>query len=155
MGSAQVGVAAPDLVVVSPGVQVIADYDEPIFFSDNYYWRNTDGAWYRSTSYSGGWGRVEVAPVAIRSIERPAAYVHYHGEARVTTPARAPEVRDHREGEVRANAMPGQPEVRDHREDEHKEAPMGMRKEEPKEAPRDVRKDERKDDRKDDKHGRK
>jgi hypothetical protein len=25
----------PDLVVISPGVQVIADYDEPIFYSGN------------------------------------------------------------------------------------------------------------------------
>src|SRR5205823_13483946 len=75
MGSAQFGatadVSAPDLVVVSPGVQVIADYDEPIFFSDSYYWRQDGGVWFRSTSHTGGWARVEVAPVAIRSIERP------------------------------------------------------------------------------------
>ena len=101
MGSAQFGatadVSAPDLVVVSPGVQVIADYDEPIFFSDSYYWRQDGGVWFRSTSHTGGWARVEVAPVAIRSIERPAAYVHYHGEARATAVQRGPEVRDHRE----------------------------------------------------------
>ena len=70
--------ATPDLVEVSPGVQVIADYDEPIFYSDSYYWRQDGGVWFRSTSHTGGWARVEVAPVAIRSIERPAAYVHYH-----------------------------------------------------------------------------
>jgi hypothetical protein len=75
-------VAAPDLVVISPGVQVIADLDEPIFYSGNYYWRNQGGFWYRSTSHTRGWARVEVAPVEIRTIERPSAYVHYHGEAR-------------------------------------------------------------------------
>jgi hypothetical protein len=74
-------VAAPELVVISPGVQVIADLDEPIFYSDNYYWRNQGGSWYRSTSHTRGWARVEVAPVAIRSIDRPSAYVHYRGEA--------------------------------------------------------------------------
>jgi hypothetical protein len=134
MGSAQVGVTAPDLVVVSPGVQVIADYDEPIFFSDNYYWRNTGGTWYRSTNYSGGWGRVEVAPVAIRSIERPAAYVHYHGEARASAPARGPEVRDHRDDERKE-------ERKDERKEEHNE-----RKEEH---------NERKDEHKDKQHGHK
>jgi hypothetical protein len=94
---------APDLVVVSPGVQVIADLDEPIFYSGNYYWRNQGGSWYRSTSHTHGWARVEVAPVEIRTIERPSAYIHYHGEARARVSgdrqAHAPmvEVRDHRE----------------------------------------------------------
>ena len=55
-----------------------------IFFSESYYWRQDGGVWFRSTSHSGGWARVEVAPVAIRSIERPSAYIHYHGEARAT-----------------------------------------------------------------------
>jgi hypothetical protein len=72
----------PELVVVSPGVQVIADLDEPIFYSNNYYWRNQGGYWYRSQYHTRGWARVEAAPVEIRAIERPAAYIHYHGEAR-------------------------------------------------------------------------
>ena len=72
----------PELVVISPGVQVIANYDEPIFYSDNYYWRNQGGTWYRSQDHTRGWARVEVAPVAIRAIVRPSAYVHYHGEVR-------------------------------------------------------------------------
>jgi len=72
---------APDLVVISPGVQVVADLDEPIFYSGNYYWRNQGGFWYRSTSHTHGWARVEVAPIEIRSIQRPSAYIHYHGEA--------------------------------------------------------------------------
>ena len=29
----------PDLVYAAPGVQVIADYNEPIFYSDGFYWR--------------------------------------------------------------------------------------------------------------------
>jgi hypothetical protein len=95
-------VTAPDLVVISPGVQVIADLDEPIFYSGNYYWRNQGGFWYRSTSHTRGWARVEVAPVEIRTIERPSAYVHYHGEARAHVsserrdPVPAAVVRDHR-----------------------------------------------------------
>ena len=41
-------VAQPELVYVSPGVYVIADYHEPVFYSDNYYWRYHGGYWYRS-----------------------------------------------------------------------------------------------------------
>jgi hypothetical protein len=34
-----------DLVTVTPGIQVIADYDESIFYTDGFYWRNYDNAW--------------------------------------------------------------------------------------------------------------
>jgi hypothetical protein len=101
--SAHVGgsasVTAPDLVYVSPGVQVIADYSEPIFYSDSYYWRFDGNVWYRSRAYTSGWVRYQ-APVAILRIDRPSAYVHYRGAARATastaqpTPAVAHEQRD-------------------------------------------------------------
>src|ERR1044071_7099 len=43
-GAADDGYAAtPDLVTVQPGVQVVADYDEPVFFTDGFYWRYYDG----------------------------------------------------------------------------------------------------------------
>src|SRR5438477_12979875 len=49
--AAHVGYAEPyggvDLVYAAPGVQVIADYDEPIFYSDGFYWRQYGGGWYR------------------------------------------------------------------------------------------------------------
>ena len=45
----------PDLVYAGPGVQVIADYNEPIFYSEGLYWRYYGGAWYRSSYYTGGW----------------------------------------------------------------------------------------------------
>ena len=66
-----------DLVEVSPGVEVIADYDEPIFFADDYYWVNRGGIWYSSPWYRGGWVRAERPPTAIVSIRNPQAYVHY------------------------------------------------------------------------------
>jgi hypothetical protein len=66
----------PDLVTVSPGVQVIADYDEPIFYSDGFYWRYAGGVWYRSTYYTGGWVYAR-PPVAVMRIDRPYAYTHY------------------------------------------------------------------------------
>ena len=66
----------PDLVTVSPGVQVIADYDEPIFYSDGFYWRYYGGVWYRSSYYTGGWVYAR-PPVAVLRIDWPHAYVHY------------------------------------------------------------------------------
>ena len=72
----------PALVVTRPGVQVVTGLDQPIYYNGNYYWRNEGGFWYRSTSHTGGWVRVEDAPVEIRTIDRPFLYIHYHGEAR-------------------------------------------------------------------------
>lgn len=74
--SGGVAVDTPDLVYVSPGVSVIADYDEPIFYSDGYYWRTDGGAWYRSGYYNGGWVSAS-APYAVVSIGNPYGYVHY------------------------------------------------------------------------------
>lgn len=97
----------PDLVVIRPGVQVIADSDEAIFYNDNYYWRNAGGFWYRSPSYRSGWVRVTVAPPAIRTIDRPTAYVHYRGQARASAPSDRhvvvppPAARDHRDDKDR------------------------------------------------------
>ena len=74
--SGGVAVDTPDLVYVSPGVSVIADYDEPIFYSDGYYWRQNSGVWYRSGYYTGGWVSAS-APYAVVSIGNPYGYVHY------------------------------------------------------------------------------
>jgi hypothetical protein len=65
---------------------------------------------------------VQVAPVEIRGIARPAAYVHYHGEARATVVedhrAPPPEVRDHREGHD-DNRDARHEEKRDDKHDKH------------------------------------
>src|SRR5262245_55907048 len=54
-GGVAVTASTPDLVYAAPGVSVIADYDEPIFYSSGYYWWNYNGGWYRSTNYTSGW----------------------------------------------------------------------------------------------------
>jgi len=66
-----------DLVEVSPGVEVIADWNEPIFFADDFYWVNRGGFWYRSGWYGGGWVRAEGVPEHIRVIAHPEGYAHY------------------------------------------------------------------------------
>ncbi|MGE5185486.1 MAG: hypothetical protein ACM31C_25655, partial [Acidobacteriota bacterium] len=66
----------PDLVYVQPGVQVIADWNEPIFFVDGFYWRYYGNSWYRSTYYTGGWAYAPPPPVLMR-VDRPHQYAHY------------------------------------------------------------------------------
>lgn len=69
--------ASVDMVEVSPGVQVVADYDEPVFYSDGFYWRYYNNIWYRSGSYYSGWTYYDNPPVAVLRIDRPYAYAHY------------------------------------------------------------------------------
>jgi len=120
-------VADVDLVSVSPGVQVVADYDEPVFYTDGFYWRFYDGGWYRSNNYATGWYYYERPPVAVLRIDRPYAYAHYRPQGYVarSRPAYrpAPIVRDHRSETLRPEpvvrsqpAVRGEPMVRDHRE---------------------------------------
>jgi hypothetical protein len=97
----EVYATTPDLVTVSPGVQVVADYDEPVFYTDGFYWRYYDGGWYRSSNYASGWFYVSAPPIVIGRIDRPYAYTHYRPRgyvARRNVRYRAPEaiVRDHR-----------------------------------------------------------
>ncbi len=75
--------AEPAMVEVSPGVMVIEDYDEPVFYSDGYYWLYSDGIWLRSSYHNGGWVRWNNVPRGIVSIRSPRAYVRYRGRAGV------------------------------------------------------------------------
>ena len=42
---------APPVYEVTPGVSVVEDYDEEVFFTDGYYWVERDGIWYRSRDW--------------------------------------------------------------------------------------------------------
>jgi hypothetical protein len=109
--------ATPDLVEVSPGVQVVADYDEPVFYTDGFYWRYYNNGWYRSNNYSTGWFYYDRPPGAVLRIDRPYAYAHYRpagyvarNRARPYRPAE-PIRREENRGGVRNDTV-----VRDHRE---------------------------------------
>jgi hypothetical protein len=45
----------PPLVEVEPGISVVQDYDQEIFFTGGYYWVMRDGSWYRSRDHQGYW----------------------------------------------------------------------------------------------------
>jgi hypothetical protein len=71
----------PPLVVVRPGVSVVRDYDDEVFYSDGYYWARQDQGWYRTRDHRGSWAQVEerqVPEIIVRS--PPGRYRHYRGE---------------------------------------------------------------------------
>jgi len=114
--NAEVYATTPDLVTVSPGVQVVADYDEPVFYTDGFYWRFDNGLWYRSNNYATGWYYWDRPPVTVLRIDRPYAYRHYRPTgyvARNRPRYRPPEVvRDHRAPAYRG----AEPVVRERRD---------------------------------------
>ncbi len=122
-------VTTPDLVTVSPGVQVVADYDDSVFYSDGFYWRYDGGGWYRSNNYAGGFVYWDSPPQAIITINNPGRYRHYRPNNYTPRhqPYRRPEplVRDHRSPERRSEPPRPEPRpvVRDHREPERRAEP--------------------------------
>ncbi|HEY8143631.1 MAG TPA: hypothetical protein VIG06_13200 [Kofleriaceae bacterium] len=72
--------AEPPLVVVSPGVMVVPNYDREVFFSNGFYWFNDGGVWFRTRNHRGGWVRVHgrFVPRAIFRAPR-GRYAHFRG----------------------------------------------------------------------------
>jgi hypothetical protein len=73
---------APPLVVVQPGVQVVRDYGDEVFFVDGWYWCRRDNYWFRTRDYRGGWVVAErnYVPATLVRIP-PGHYKHYRGRA--------------------------------------------------------------------------
>ncbi len=72
--------APPTLVVIEPGVQVVEDNDDEVFFVDNWYWHRRGGHWYRNQTHNGSWVVVEERVVP-RTIVRfaPGHYRKWRG----------------------------------------------------------------------------
>jgi hypothetical protein len=76
--------APPPLVTVEPGIEVVEDADEEVFFSAGWYWHcGPDGTWWRTHNYRGGWvvAPPRVVPVAVMHLPR-GHYRHFHSEIR-------------------------------------------------------------------------
>ena len=72
--------APPPLVVVEPGVQVVDNYDEEVFFVDGFYWHHNGPNWYRTNAYTGGWVLVEPRFVPQRIVfYQPGHFRRWHG----------------------------------------------------------------------------
>ncbi|HET7501487.1 MAG TPA: hypothetical protein VFK02_10805 [Kofleriaceae bacterium] len=106
-------VTEPEMVALEtdPGVMVVANADEPVFYVDNTYWLYRDHRWYSSHSHRGGWARIDQPPEHVRRIQRPEVYVHYRhsattprttlNERRDMVPTPRAEPRDMREPDIR------------------------------------------------------
>ena len=80
--------APPPLVVIEPGVQVVEDNDEEVFFVNEYYWVRRGPRWYRTKDHHGGWVVVDgpgVPPSIVRVPE--GKYRRYkHGKTVIINP---------------------------------------------------------------------
>ncbi len=72
-------VSAPQLVLIQGDVWVVERYQEPVFYTERYYWRWYGNVWYRSTVHTGGWVQVSVTevPGSIQQIPQPDRYANY------------------------------------------------------------------------------
>jgi len=73
--------APPPLVVVEPGIQVVPDYPEEVFFVDSWYWVRRDGRWLRARDYRAGWNYVAAPPAALIRLP-PGKYKHWKAAER-------------------------------------------------------------------------
>lgn len=70
---------APPLVVARPGVMVVQDRDEEIFFTGSWYWYRRGPVWYRTRSYRGGWVIAPRHAVPANLMRMPRGrYCHFH-----------------------------------------------------------------------------
>jgi hypothetical protein len=67
----------PPLVVVAPGVRVVPDYDEEVFFVDGFWWTRMGTYWYRSHDYRGGWVVVPRGVPVVLVKMPPGHYKHF------------------------------------------------------------------------------
>jgi hypothetical protein len=112
-------VSTPELVLVEPGVYVVADYSQPVFYTDGYYWLYRDGYWLRSYTYSGSWVRVRGVPYHVRRIHQPRRYVHYRPRASARVyyaPTRRGEAPRRVDRRYQQRAEPRRAAPRDHRD---------------------------------------
>jgi hypothetical protein len=74
-------VVLPRLVVVTPGVQVVPEVEEEVFYTGGYYWVRRDAGWYRSRSHRHGWVLVpgRTVPVRLAGLP-PGKYRHWKAE---------------------------------------------------------------------------
>src|SRR5512135_1414386 len=62
---------APPLVVVRPGIQVVEDYDEEVFFTGGWYWARRGPYWYRARGPRATFVMVEPRRVPVALVRLP------------------------------------------------------------------------------------
>src|SRR5262245_2997102 len=64
-------VVLPPMVVVQPGVQVVSELDEEVYFVDGWYWVRRGPHWYRTHDHRGRWVWVAPARVPVALVRIP------------------------------------------------------------------------------------
>ncbi|MFL5310380.1 MAG: hypothetical protein ACJ79H_08015 [Myxococcales bacterium] len=64
-------VVLPPMVAVRPGVRVVSDLDEEVFFVDGWYWVRRGPHWYRTHDHRGVWVWVVPARVPVSLVRIP------------------------------------------------------------------------------------
>lgn len=103
----------PKLVLIQPGIQVVEDFDEEVFFHNGWYWCRRSDGWYRARSPRARFEWVEVRHVPPGLAKMPAGhYRRWHkGDRRHT------ERDDHRQDDDRDHRRE---EKRERKEEKHK-----------------------------------
>ena len=101
--------APPPLVEVEPGVQVVPDREDEVFFVNGFYWTRREGRWFRSRDHRGGWVVVEGGGIPVVLTRIPSGrYRRWHGEER-----------RERHEEIKAERREDKREWREHKREEH------------------------------------
>lgn len=68
----------PALVVVSPGLMVVEDYPEEVFFVSGWYWHKKGPHWFRARDWRGGWvaAPYKIVPGSLVKLS-PGKYRHF------------------------------------------------------------------------------
>ena len=80
---------SPTLVVIQPGVQVVAGYPEEVFLQGGYYWLRRDGGWYRSSRPDAPFVVVESHNVPPTLLKLPPGQYKNYGKQQTKTDQKA------------------------------------------------------------------
>jgi hypothetical protein len=75
-------VVLPRMIVIEPGIQVVPQVNEEVFFVDGSYWVRRDARWYRSHDHRGGWVFVDHRGVPPRLVRIPDGHYRRWDEQR-------------------------------------------------------------------------
>lgn len=63
--------ARPAVVLVSPGIFVISDYPDEVFFVSGFYWTLYGGYWYRCDGHKGNWIKAKKGKIPPGLVKMP------------------------------------------------------------------------------------
>ena len=72
----------PPLVVVSPGVQVVENFQDEVFFHSGFYWARRDDRWYRAATPHASFAPVEVKVVPAELVKIPPGHYKHWKKAK-------------------------------------------------------------------------